>query len=102
MAAKPAAPIPAPAVAEPEPEKLSLKDLGLMSQAAVAELFKKSPRTIQRMEERGELPPAIDVGRTPYYRHESVLARFAERERKAAQQRQSRAPRRRRTGGGAR
>lgn len=100
MAAKPAAPAPAPAVAEPE--NLSLKDLGLMSRTGVAKLFRKSLRTIQRMEERGELPPAIDVGRTSYYRRESVLVRFAERERKAAQQKLPRAPRRRRTGGGAR
>lgn len=94
-ATKPAA----PAAAVAEPENLSLKDLGLMSQAAVAKLFHKSLRTIQRMEERGELPPAIPVGRTPYYRSESVLASFAERERRsAALRRQSPKPRRRRSG----
>jgi hypothetical protein len=84
MAANPAVPAPV--------ENLSLNDLGLMSQTGVAKLFKKSLRTIQRMEERGQLPPAIDVGRTPYYRRESVLACFAERERSAAFRRRQQPP----------
>jgi predicted DNA-binding transcriptional regulator AlpA len=83
-------------------QSISLNDLGLIPQPSVAKLLGKSLRTVQRMTERGELPPTISLARDQYYRHESILSKLAERERKAAQQKLPRTPRRRRTGGGAR
>jgi hypothetical protein len=80
MAPKKVPEIPAPTLQN----SLSLADLGLIEQTAIAELFNKKLRTIQRMEARGELPPSLPFARTKYYRRESVIACLAQRERTKA------------------
>lgn len=52
----------------------------LMSVAAVAERLAVVPRTVRRMRERGEMPPAIDLGSVVRWRRSVIEEWISERE----------------------
>lgn len=77
-------------------QPLSLDDLGLIRQTSVTKLLGKTLRTVQRMTERGELPPTISMARDQFYRKETILAHIAKRELELSRRKQPQ-PRRRRS-----
>jgi predicted DNA-binding transcriptional regulator AlpA len=84
----------------PFPEQtLSLDDLDLIRQTSVAELLGKTRRTVQRMSERGELPPPISLARDQFYRKQTILSYLAKRQLELAQRKQPSRPRRQRPRG---
>jgi excisionase family DNA binding protein len=56
---------------------------GLYSKRDLAELLGVTVRTIERMAESGELPPAFDQGRRRYWLGETLLEHFRTRQEKA-------------------
>jgi hypothetical protein len=76
-------------------QSLSLDDLGLIPQKSIAKLLDKTLRTVQRMTERGELPPTLSMARDQFYRKETILACLAQREREVVQRKQPTRGRRR-------
>ena len=50
-----------------------LQDAALVSESNLAARWNKSPRTVQRMRARREVPPWFSIGRSVYYRYGDIL-----------------------------